>query len=81
METNKHSRTNLAVRKQICDLLNISRTTLWRIERLDPSFPRPINLHISKAQWHVEEVIAWAKSTRSPIHEEYESSRLISLNQ
>lgn len=56
---------SLVVRKQICDHLNISRSTLWRIERLDPTFPKPVNLGIKKEQWMLDEVLEWAESTRA----------------
>ncbi|WP_038485365.1 helix-turn-helix transcriptional regulator [Collimonas arenae] len=65
MAYSTNSSLKFVVRKQICDLLNISRSTLWRIESRDSSFPRPINLNIRKAQWLVDEVMAWAASTRT----------------
>jgi predicted DNA-binding transcriptional regulator AlpA len=56
--------TPFIVRKQICSYCNISRSTLWRIERRDPSFPKAVNLGIGKEQWVFDEIDAWAKSTR-----------------
>lgn len=63
--SNHNQTPSMIVRKQICDHLNISRSTLWRIERRDPTFPKPLNLGIKKEQWMLDEVLDWAESTRS----------------
>lgn len=64
MSTSTVLNKQFIVRKQICNKYNISRSTLWRIESKDPTFPKPINLSIRKEQWLVDEVETWAASTR-----------------
>jgi predicted DNA-binding transcriptional regulator AlpA len=56
--------SDLLNRKKLTGLLGISRTTLWRIERNDPTFPKSVNLGIKKALWFPNEITAWAASTR-----------------
>ncbi|MCI1015034.1 AlpA family phage regulatory protein [Herbaspirillum sp. C7C2] len=55
----------LIVRKQILSILNVSRTTLWRIMANDTTFPQPVTLNTTKSQWILSEVLAWAEGTRT----------------
>jgi predicted DNA-binding transcriptional regulator AlpA len=64
MNTNCINTVTYLTRKQICGQLNISRTSLWRIQRTDPSFPMPLNLGIKKEQWISSEIAEWVGSTR-----------------
>jgi predicted DNA-binding transcriptional regulator AlpA len=65
--SNQKQTLSLVVRKQICDYLNISRSTLWRIERQDPTFPKSVSFGIRKKQWVLDEINAWALSNRVDI--------------
>jgi predicted DNA-binding transcriptional regulator AlpA len=42
------------------DVTGLSKSTIRRIERSDPSFPRSFKLHdAGDRQWALDEVLAW----------------------
>jgi predicted DNA-binding transcriptional regulator AlpA len=45
--------------KQVCTLLNISRTTLHNKLKNDDSFPRSVAITPGKKRWKVREVESW----------------------
>ena len=59
------NQSQFLARKEVCSMLKISRSTLWRIERKDTGFPQPINLGIKKELWSQDEIISWAYSGRA----------------
>ena len=47
--------------KQICHVLKISRTTLWRF-RQNPSFPSAIKLGPRSIGWRAVDIVNWIES-------------------
>jgi predicted DNA-binding transcriptional regulator AlpA len=45
-------------RKRLADLLQVSRTTLWRLEQ-DETFPRPVALRPGCERFDPEAIDAW----------------------
>lgn len=46
--------------------LSVSRQTIWRLVKSDPTFPKPIRLTPGCTRWLLSEVQAWEASKRSP---------------
>lgn len=44
--------------KEVCKLISISRTTLWRWHNWG-DFPRPIHLGANTVRWRSADVIKW----------------------
>ncbi len=38
---------------------NTSQTTLWRIRKRDPSFPKPVNLKAGRPCWRLVDLQRW----------------------
>jgi prophage regulatory protein len=55
-------RKRLLRSRDVCERLAISRTTLWRLLRTDPSFPRPIRLLSKGDRYDADEINAWLAS-------------------
>ena len=49
--------------KQVCEITNLSRSSLARMER-DGRFPKRIVLSIRRVGWVADEVLAWDKVRR-----------------
>ena len=47
--------------RQAASYLGISRTTLWRLEQSDPSFPRKIVITSRCVGWRKESLDSWLK--------------------
>jgi prophage regulatory protein len=47
----------------------VHRTTLWRWEKIDPTFPRPVTLSSGCVRWRLTDLEAWedAKSVGLPV--------------
>lgn len=53
---------------QIIELTGMSRSTIWRLSRDDPYFPKPFALAKNITVWDQAEVLSWIdakKATRS----------------
>lgn len=59
------SESNLKYRtqKELCRLLDVSRTTLWRL-RKEEGFPKPVHLVGKVWRWKEAEVLAWIEQRR-----------------
>jgi prophage regulatory protein len=44
---------------QVAERLTVSRPTVWRYRRTDPTFPRPIKLSAGCSRWRADAVDAW----------------------
>lgn len=47
---------------KMCELLGLSKTTVWELSRRDPSFPKPVKLTAQCTAWSVAEVLRWIES-------------------
>jgi len=45
---------------KVCQLLGISRTTLWRWKAKNDKFPQPVQLSSNVQRWRIDDVIAFA---------------------
>lgn len=45
--------------KRTAQLLDVSQTTIWRLGRDDPSFPRPIRIGPNRRGYRMDELLAW----------------------
>jgi len=55
----------LLTSKDLTALLGVSKVTLWRIQKRDPSFPKCHLLTAKKKLWKTEEIQAWIKNLGS----------------
>lgn len=46
--------------------LSVSRQTIWRLVKSDPTFPKPIRLTPGCTRWLLSEIEAWEASKRTP---------------
>ena len=46
--------------KEIGKRFSVSRQTVWRWAKVDPSFPSPFRLSAGCTRWKLEEIDAWA---------------------
>lgn len=60
---------NLTTTRGAADALRVSRATLDRLRRKDPSFPRPLRYGARCHRWDVAELETWAESKRAPVAE------------
>jgi predicted DNA-binding transcriptional regulator AlpA len=51
---------------QVCGYLNIDASSLWRIERNDPTFPVGAQFEKRSKRWRRSEITAWAESKLKP---------------
>lgn len=61
-QTLKEKNFVLVTPKQVCVLLGISNTTLWRLTRNDDRFPRGIKITNRKTLFRYSDLITWANS-------------------
>ncbi|MBE7567260.1 helix-turn-helix transcriptional regulator [Acidithiobacillus sp. HP-11] len=55
---------NLIVRgKELCKILGISRTTLWRFEK-SPDFPEKIQMGPNSVGYFQDDVMEWLKKSK-----------------
>ena len=50
---------------KVCSVLDISKTTLWRLIKEDPSFPKPIHLINAVKVWELSDLISWLESRKN----------------
>ena len=48
--------------KQVCQALSLSRTTIWRLTRRDPEFPKALKISGNRIGYRATEIHAWAES-------------------
>ena len=48
--------------KQVCEALSLSRTTLWRLTRRDPEFPKALKISGNRVGYRATEIHAWVES-------------------
>lgn len=48
--------------KKMCELLGLSKTTIWTRSATDPDFPKPVKLTSQCTGWRADEVQAWIES-------------------
>lgn len=53
--------------RQVGERYGVSRTTLWRWCKSDPSFPKPVALSPGCSRWRIDDLEKWeqAKSAQS----------------
>lgn len=66
-QTLKEKNFVLVTPKQVCVLLGISNTTLWRLTRNDDHFPRGIKITNRKTLFRYSDLITWANSLDSSL--------------
>lgn len=47
---------------QVAARYGVHRATPWRWAKVDPSFPKPVNLTPGCTRWRLSDVEAWEKS-------------------
>ena len=47
---------------RVCELLGVSRATIWRWVKLDPSFPKPFSISAGITCWSEVEVVLGLES-------------------
>jgi len=47
--------------RQVVELVGLSRTTLWRLERAG-QFPRRVQVSTKAVRWHQAEIFDWIES-------------------
>jgi prophage regulatory protein len=52
--------------KDISERFGVSRQTIWRLLKSDPTFPKPFRLTAGSTRWALSEVVAWENSKRTP---------------
>lgn len=45
--------------KQIASRYDVSRPTVWRWLKVDPSFPQPVRLSPGCVRWRLEDIERW----------------------
>jgi prophage regulatory protein len=61
MTMNIHT-MKLLTQTSVCELLTISKTTLWRIEKQDTTFPQKVNLGGRRIAYKQHEIIEWIEN-------------------
>jgi predicted DNA-binding transcriptional regulator AlpA len=49
--------------KELCQYLSMTRTTLWRLEKEDLNFPKPVMI-LSQKKWKRSEIDEYLEKTR-----------------
>lgn len=49
----------------VVDLTGVSRPTIWRWVKADPTFPRPFHLSAGITAWDEDEVLTWIESKKA----------------
>jgi prophage regulatory protein len=50
---------------EVCRLTGVSRATIWRLIKSDPSFPRPFPLSAGVTCWAEDEVFSWIAAKKN----------------
>lgn len=50
--------------KQLAARFGVSRPTIWRWLKSDPTFPRPFKLSPQCTRWRDDEIVAWEAASR-----------------
>jgi predicted DNA-binding transcriptional regulator AlpA len=45
--------------QQLADRYGVSRVTIWRWRKSDPSFPQPISLSPGCVRWRLDQIEQW----------------------
>ena len=53
--------SKLLTQKQVVDLVGLSRTTIWRLERAG-QFPRRLQVSTKAVRWNQAEIVDWIES-------------------
>ncbi len=53
--------SKLLTQKQVVDLVGLSRTTIWRLERAG-QFPRRLQVSTKAVRWNQSEILDWINS-------------------
>jgi prophage regulatory protein len=61
-QVNGSSGDRLMRPKSVCEMLGISKATLWRWVKSDDSFPKPLKLTGKTTVWWSSEVHAWVNA-------------------
>ena len=57
---------NRAIRiKVVGDITSLSKPTIWRRVKTDPTFPKPFSIGPNSTAWDEGEVIAWLEDRKS----------------
>lgn len=48
--------------KQLSERFGVTRPTVWRWHRTDPTFPRAVSLSPGCTRWKLAEIEAWEKA-------------------
>lgn len=48
--------------RQVAARYAVTRTTVWKWRKTDPSFPEPVQLSPGCTRWRLEDIEAWEKS-------------------
>ena len=51
--------------KQVAARYNVTRPTVWRWLKTDPSFPKPISLSPGCTRWRLDEIESWEVARRA----------------
>lgn len=49
---------------RVCELTGVSRPTIWRLSKSDPTFPKPFKLSAAITCWDEGELLAWIAAKR-----------------
>lgn len=58
-------------RREVAEVLGVSRSSTWRLQKKDPSFPEPRKISERRVGWLASEVESWLQSR--PLVSEQES--------
>mgnify|MGYP000032767081 CR=1 FL=1 len=47
---------------QVAAACNLGVSTVWRLTKIDPTFPKPIYITPRVARWSHDDIVAWVKS-------------------
>ena len=61
------SRTRLINEKEVLALIDLSRSTLWRLERAG-QFPSRLQVSTRAVRWNLAEVLEWIESRQRVNH-------------
>ncbi|TNB87207.1 AlpA family phage regulatory protein [Paracoccus marcusii] len=51
--------------KQVASRYNVTRPTVWRWVKADPTFPKPISLSPGCTRWRLDEIESWEAARRA----------------
>lgn len=47
---------------KMCEMLGLSKSSIWSLSRNNPDFPKPVKLSAQCTAWRADEVQAWIDS-------------------